>query len=61
LTKANGGSKPNPEDLEVYEPASAEGDHIGYFKTDVEGKEGEVISDDQLPSELKEPKTDEPA
>ncbi|MCC5644764.1 hypothetical protein LC607_17830 [Nostoc sp. CHAB 5824] len=65
MTKSNGGSKkPNPEDLEVYEASSVEGDHVGYFKTNIKGKEGDLVSDDQLPSELQEPKPkkpDEPA
>lgn len=52
-TKGNGSQKSNPEDLQVYEPASVEGEHVGYFKTDVKGQEGELISDDELPPELK--------
>jgi hypothetical protein len=61
LTKSNGGSKkPNPEDLEVYQAASVEEDHVGYFKTDVQGKEGDLVSDDQLPSELQESKPKKP-
>ncbi|RAM50046.1 MAG: hypothetical protein C6Y22_19895 [Hapalosiphonaceae cyanobacterium JJU2] len=61
-TKGNGSQKPNSEDLEVYEPASVEGEHVGYFKTDTKGDAGELVSDDELPSELKEPEqTDESA
>ncbi|MBN3945928.1 MAG: hypothetical protein HWQ38_05335 [Nostoc sp. NMS7] len=60
MTKSNGGSKkPNPEDLEVYEPASVEEDHIGYFKTDVKGQEGKLVDKDKLPPELKEPEQGE--
>ncbi|PHJ59577.1 hypothetical protein VF14_08875 [Nostoc linckia z18] len=60
MTQSNGGSKkPNPEDLEVYEPASAEEDHVGYFKTDIKGQEGELVSDDELPPEIKPDEPDE--
>ncbi|MEH2033387.1 MAG: hypothetical protein V7K67_27830 [Nostoc sp.] len=62
MTKSNGGSKkPNPEDLEVYEPASVQDEKVGYYKTDLKGEEGELIDEDELPPELKEPEQDESA
>jgi hypothetical protein len=61
MTQANGGNgggqKPNPGDIEVYEPLFAPGDEdqeaIGWAKIDVAGnEEGGVIPDSELPPEL---------
>lgn len=52
------GQKPNPSDIEVYEPAFAPGDEdleaIGWVKTDVLGTaEDRLIQESDLPEELK--------
>jgi hypothetical protein len=58
MTQSGGnGHKPDAEstDITVYEPAFAPetDESVGWFETDIEGKEGELTTD--LPLELDDP------